>query len=146
MSEPQCFRVDKEQKKIVTRFKQALIRKYGQTYGVWSNEIVELMREYLESPRTKHTHTKPPRNFTCFHHRLAEIYSKLPNGGAFGRAVVERLIEKHAGGDDRTMRRYFNALKAWDLLTPLGLKQYERGHLTELNEWIQDVRRVEGGS
>lgn len=139
MTRPIGFRVDKEQEKIVNRFKQALNRKYGKLHGVWSNEIVGLMREYLESPATRRTHTNPPRNFTCFHRRLAEIYFKLPNGGIFKRDIVDRLIEKYAGGDDRTTRRYFNALVAWDLLTPLGLRQYERGHLTELNGWIREA-------
>lgn len=146
MTKPIGFRVNKEQEKIVKRFRNALIRKYGQVYGVFSNEIVELMRNSLESPAGQHAHTKSPSKFTCFHHRLAAIYFKLPNGGVFGYNTVERLIEKYAGGDDRTMRRYFNALKAWELVIPLGLKQYERGNLSEANEWIKEAYASDGGA
>lgn len=144
MTKPQGFRVDDEQEKIVKRFRNALIRKYGKLQGVWSNEIVALMRIYLESPAGQHAHTNSPSKFTCFHHRLAAIYFKLPNGGIFGRDTVERLIEKYAGGDDRTVRRYFNTLKAWELVIPLGQKKYERGHLSEVNEWIKEAHAQEG--
>ncbi len=149
MSKPMGFRVDKEQEKIVKRFKNALIRKYGQLYGVWSSEIVKLMENYLEVSPGPRAHTKPPSRFTSFHRRLAKIYFELPNDVVFRDSVVDRLVERHAGGDDRTKRRYWNALEAWELLVlaekKKHVKGYTRRHLSSINQWIREAHQSARG-
>ncbi len=142
MTKPVGFRVDEKQEKIVRRFRNAVIRKYGKLHGVFSNEIVGMMKKYLEITSSSHTPTNTPSRFTRYHYRLAKIYFKLPNSGIFRNDTVDRLIEKYAGGDDRTKRKYWNALKAWELLIALGQKEYERGHLSDINEWIEEAHQL----
>lgn len=128
------FRVDSEGEKIVESFKRALIRKYGKIHGAFSREIVALIETYLE--RASHTHV--PVRYTRFHRTLAKIFFDLPNGGTFPASVIERLIEKDAGGHENTRRKYWRALEAWDLIVYLAPNKFQRG---DCPEWLMGAYR-----
>lgn len=152
MTKPCCFRVDEEQEKIVKNFKSALIRKYRKLQGVWSNEIVALMDNYLKTGGGQSTHTETPTHFTAFHHRLARIYFALPNRGTFMRGVVDMFIERFAGHHPKTKNQYWNDIRAWGLIELAIVHKderkttYRRCPLTKLNEWIREVHELAQGA
>lgn len=126
------FKVDGEGEKIIKRFKHALIRRYGKIHGAFSREILGLIEGYLQSA----PHTQTPAEYTRFHRTLARIFFDLPNGATFPASVVERLIEKDAGGHANTRRKYWRALEAWSLLLYLGPNRFKRG---DCPEWLIDA-------
>ncbi len=93
------------------------------------------MENFLKTGGGQNTHTRPAK-FTPFHKRLALIYFALPNSGFFKAPTVDLLIERHAGGHEKTKYAYWNSLKAWCLLIPVGLKQYERGLCPD---WLREA-------
>lgn len=128
------FKIDSEGEKIVKRFKHALIRRYGKIHGVFSREILGLLEGYLQDG----SHTHVPAKFTRFHRTLARIFFDLPNGAPFRASVIERLIEKDAGGHENTRRKYWRALEAWGLITYLAPNKFRRG---DCPEWLREAYR-----
>ena len=128
------IRCDAEMKKVWNRFKNAVIRKYGKLHGVFSKEVMSAIEVRLATLEAE-PRTQIPTNFTSFHKRLAAIFYDLPNGATFGRAHLERVIEKHAGGDPRTLLKYRHSLIAWDMVISSGWS-FKRG---QEREWIKQA-------
>jgi len=126
------FRIDKENEKIINSFKNALIRKYGKLHRVWGSEITRAVEQYLATLNAP-AHTQIPAKTSAFHRRLAEIFTDLPNGEPFAFDFLYRVIEKHAGGDSRTLLKYRRSLEAWELIFRAGSGLYRRG---PMREWI----------
>ncbi|NVM22024.1 MAG: hypothetical protein HWN68_09630 [Desulfobacterales bacterium] len=144
MSQHYSFNADEEQAKTVKRFKNALIRKYRKLHGVWSNEIVALMEDFLKKSSGQNAHTQPAR-FTPFHKRLALIYFALPNGTEIKAHTIDLLIERYAGAHEKTKRRYWNSLAAWGLIIgipsdkPHGRMKYDRGNCPD---WLREAHEL----
>jgi hypothetical protein len=126
------IRVDTEERKVWNRFKNAIIRKYGKLHGVFSKEVMLAIEARLATLESEAS-TQIPTNFTSFHRRLATIFYDLPNGSSFGKEYLERVIEKHAGGDQRTLLKYRHSLIAWDMIVQDGWN-FRRG---QEREWIK---------
>jgi len=126
------FRIDRENEKIINSFKNALIRKYGKLHGVLGPEITRAVEQYLATLNAP-AHTQIPAKTSAFHHRLAEIFTDLPNGEPFTFDFLHRVIEKHAGGDPRTLLKYRRSLEVWELISRIGGGRYKRG---PMREWI----------
>jgi predicted secreted Zn-dependent protease len=126
MTETVGIRVDAEKRKVWNRFKNAIIRKYGKLHGVFSKEVMSAIEARLAILEAE-SHTQiPDKNFSSFHRRLAHIFNDLPNGGSFDRVHLERVIEKHAGGDQRTLLKYQHSLIALDMIVQDGWR-FKRG-------------------
>jgi len=131
------FRADHEQEKVVKRLKRAVIRKYGKLHRVWAEEIVEAIERYLPTLEAS-AHTQNPGKIGTFHRKMVLIYSQLPNGKSFHRNILEMAVERHAGADDRTKRKYLRGMEAWELVVPDPnmMRHYMRG---PEREWVKNV-------
>jgi len=134
MAETVGIRVDAEKRKVWNRFKNAIIRKYGKLHGVFSKEVMSAIEVRLAALEAE-PRTQIPTNFSSLHRRLAAIFYDLPNGASFGRAHLERVIEKHAGGDQRTLLKYRHSLIAWDMIVQNGWS-YKR---CKERDWIKQA-------
>lgn len=119
------IRIDAEERKVWNRFKNAVIRKYGKLHGVFSKEVMEAIKVRLAELEAE-SRTQIPTKFSSFHRRMAAIFYSLPSGGSFDRAHLERVIEKHAGGDRRTLLKYQHSLIALDMIVQDGWR-FKRG-------------------
>lgn len=139
-------------KPLKDRLERFLIEEYGQVHGNQSEAVEEAVHEYLDHDRYARIEERLDRieghltELTDAHtHKASESSAKVERIAESiareGRTVipkdtVRRAIEDVAGADDRTVRKYRDLLKRWEL----AYKHPTDGVWTQdRDEWIRWV-------
>ena len=121
---------------VLQRFKEYVLKKYGKLDGVFSRELENALRLYLEHA---HTHLEkaedPPKSRTM--KTLTEISEKLSEYREITDQDVEDIIVKTVGGDRRTVSKYLLLLKRQGIIEPSR-------RVAGSNRWIYTVNLLAG--
>jgi 5-keto 4-deoxyuronate isomerase len=109
---------------LLLEFKEYLLRKYGKLDGVFSRELENALRFYLErrahTYSAAHTHKKAedekPKSRTL--KTVKAISEKLSEYREVTDQDIEDVIVKTVGGDHRTVSKYTYLLKKLGVIEP----------------------------
>jgi len=127
--------------RVWTKFKQLLMQRDGTLYRTFGREITRAIEEYmrcLEEGVKKRVNslTLEPSKIPLRSRwaTLRRIWDSLPDG-SFSREVLNRLIERYAGGSKPTLLSYRKQMLVWGLIEG-GPNRFLRGRLPD---WLGDI-------